>query len=108
MRVALIVTQRNEGTEQAVTQFEQARSVNARDDLEQQVFPGVYVGKFPADVVSAKPRINQHAPMVWTKGANRVLGSSHRSVAIFVVGALVAALAAIMLAKLFHCTTRVP
>jgi len=38
--------------------------------------------------------------MVRRKGAKRVLGLSHRSVAIFVVGGLVAALAAIMLAKL--------
>src|SRR5262249_32975901 len=88
------------GTRRAVTQSEHIQSVNARDDLEREVFPGVYVGKFPADAVSAKTRMDQHAPVVRRKGAKRVLGLSHRFVAIFIVGGLVAALAAIMLAKL--------
>src|SRR5262245_40562430 len=44
--------------------------------------------------------MGQHASLVRRKGAKRVLGQSHRSVAMFVVGGLVAALAAIILPRL--------
>ena len=83
-----------------MTQFVRSRSVNARDDLEREVFPGVYVGKFPADAVSARMRINKNAPTTHSKGAYRTFVRLRRGAAMSVAAGVAAALAVMALGRL--------
>ena len=83
-----------------MTPFEQTRSINARDNLEREIFPGVYVREFPKDVSSATFGIDKSAAIAQTKGASRSLRQWRLGATILVATGIAAVLSVMALGKL--------
>jgi hypothetical protein len=74
--------------------------VNATDNLKREILPGVYVGKFPADVPFARIEIDKDAPSAQIKGAYRVPRRLRLGVAMLLATGITAVLAAMALGQL--------